>query len=592
MTKRTILWLCIIVSQLFSLSAPAQSETADELKPLYKEFLRLYRTEGHDEEFYKVAEEISQYYKDHDQLNRYYTTQLNICLYDTEHDQPYKALKRANEMLEEMEAGHNDAYENVYMALGTVYESRGNRRMAQHFYEETLTYTSPEEYSSLLAIESRLAYLLMFTDPATAKDWNDKCDETSKLYPEYRQVYHVINAIVAFAQGDKEAFRQAYADYLAHRREQPDLDDYGTETLKAIDLAFNGQIDEAIARLPRCKSDLNDVNKYDMAIKLYEMKGDLAMALQTEREKGEFIDSLNSDMLFNNMNELNAQTGVNRANAEASKARSQTTNVVMLLSFVIIAILTFCLFFYRKTKDRLKEKNEQLHAALLMAEEGEKMKTEFVRSVSHEIRTPLNAINGFNDILNNPNIELTPEERHDLTERINANVQAITNIVDEMLHIADKESNEFYPKENTIYCNHFLSAILYGYRDRVNGSIELNYTTRVINRFQIETNEEGLRKVVDHLIQNAVKFTSKGFIELHCEVVEDQLLISVTDTGCGIEKSQRSKIFESFYKADVFQQGIGLGLAVSKKIAKKLGGDLTLDESYHEGARFVLSLPL
>jgi signal transduction histidine kinase len=136
--------------------------------------------------------------------------------------------------------------------------------------------------------------------------------------------------------------------------------------------------------------------------------------------------------------------------------------------------------------------------------------------------------------------------------------------------------------------------MLYEHRNKVSGAIELTYTTKVINRFQIETNEEGLRKIMEHLIQNAIKFTSKGFIEVHSELSEDQklLLVSVKDTGVGVSSEQRKRIFEAFYKANAFQQGIGLGLAVSKKIAKKLGGDLTLDESYTDGACFVLSLPV
>jgi signal transduction histidine kinase len=213
--------------------------------------------------------------------------------------------------------------------------------------------------------------------------------------------------------------------------------------------------------------------------------------------------------------------------------------------------------------------------------------------MSHEIRTPLNAINGFNDILNTPGIEISAEERADLLARIAENIKAITNIVDEMLQMADKESNEFYDKTDRIYCNNFFSNLLYSHREHVSSSIELEYVPRVINRFQIETNEEGLRKVMEELIQNAIKFTSKGYIRVSCQLSDDnyQLLVSIEDSGRGIPKEEQEKIFEGFYKTNAFEQGIGLGLTVSKKIAQKLGGDLTLDTKYIGGARFVLSLP-
>ena len=157
-------------------------------------------------------------------------------------------------------------------------------------------------------------------------------------------------------------------------------------------------------------------------------------------------------------------------------------------------------------------------------------------------------------------------------------MQAITKIVDEMLQMAERGSSDFYPKTGAIYPNQFLSKIIYSQRNNVRPDIELLYTTKVINRFSIHTNQEGVRKIIDHLLSNAIKFTDKGFIELHCELSPDQkhVLISVTDPGRGIEQEKQEKIFEQFYKADMFQQGIGLGLTVSKKIARKLGGDLIL----------------
>ena len=105
--------------------------------------------------------------------------------------------------------------------------------------------------------------------------------------------------------------------------------------------------------------------------------------------------------------------------------------------------------------------------------------------------------------------------------------------------------------------------------------------------------DDGLRKIIDQLMNNAIKFTQRGFIELACEYSEDKhwVLISVTDTGRGVTEDQREKIFTPFHKADSFQQGIGLGLSISKKIAQRLGGDLMLDTDYTEGARFVLKIP-
>jgi signal transduction histidine kinase len=278
----------------------------------------------------------------------------------------------------------------------------------------------------------------------------------------------------------------------------------------------------------------------------------------------------------------------------AAKEKERMSLIIIVLAFAIIVGLLFWLFRHRKMQHHLLESNEQLKTALVMAEESDRMKTEFVRQVSHEVRTPLNAINGFNEVLNDATMQLSKEERQDLVLRIKENTDAITNIVDELLQLSEQESGDFYIKEDDIQCNRVFANIIYSYRDKVNPFVELNYTTEVINRFTIHSNEKAVTKIVDHLIQNAIKFTSKGSIELHCAMSDDQqsVVLSVTDTGRGVDKDVRNKIFDQFFKIDHFKQGMGLGLTVSKKIAQKLGGELELDQSYNEGSRFILTLPV
>ena len=597
-TKFRPLWgvvFLFLISPFASHSCWAEEYSNDTVyQRLYQQFVSLYSKEDTDTAFYIAAEELGNYYKTHNDLKRYYTTQLNICLYDTDRDMPFKALKRANEMLEEMEAGQTDAYENVYTALGTVYESRGSQNMARYYYEKALKCIDPKETRSLMSIQVRMAHLLVFNHPDEALALIEKVKEPSEAIPPYRQVYYTIKGIICFVTNDKKEFADIYSEYKAYRQKYTELDKFGLQVMDIIDKSFEGKYEEALAAVPGATYDLSNIGRQDMTILLCERMGRYDQALSESRKRAELIDSLNNEILINNINEINAQAGVNKAQLEASAARERTSIVFFSLSILIIITLLLLIRSSRKNKNMLTEKNDQLHSALAMAEEGEKMKLEFVRSVSHEIRTPLNAITGFNEILNSPAIELSMEERQDLTQRISDNVKAITTIVDEMLHMADKESNEFYPKETTIHPNQFFSAQLYKHRDKVSGAIELNYTTRVINRFEIMSNEEGLTKIMEQLIQNAIKFTSKGSITVHCELTDNdkKLQVSVTDTGRGISAEQREKIFEGFYKADVFDQGIGLGLTVSKKIARKLGGDLTLDESYNTGARFVLTLPV
>ena len=108
----------------------------------------------------------------------------------------------------------------------------------------------------------------------------------------------------------------------------------------------------------------------------------------------------------------------------------------------------------------------------------------------------------------------------------------------------------------------------------------------LMNRIEVE-------KILHHLLDNALKFTQQGTITFstHYDKQDHMVCFSVTDTGCGIKEGDEEKIFEHFYKSDIYKEGIGLGLSLARRVARQLGGDVILDTSYKEGSRFILKLP-
>lgn len=119
----------------------------------------------------------------------------------------------------------------------------------------------------------------------------------------------------------------------------------------------------------------------------------------------------------------------------------------------------------------------------------------------------------------------------------------------------------------------------------------LTFNTQLAESEKIETDGMRVKQVVTHLLNNAIKNTTAGSIQVNCSKNQKgQTFITVTDTGVGIPQDKQETIFERFGKLDQFKPGSGLGLEICRTIAHKLGGDVYLDPDYTNGARFVFSL--
>ena len=596
MKKAFCILLLAIFNIAFILPCQGKEENDTAFQALLKQYNEAYNAPDQEKQFFELSNSIKEHYLKQKDYNNYYVIRLNQALYKSEHGKTYEAIKEANDMMSDMKSRNINQYEKVYLALGNIYEGRGNIRMAEHYYLEALQHVKPSDQFMLVNIYTRLAYLKMFVNPTEAANWNEKSGIIADNFPYNKQVYYFIKAGIAFYQGDYQEFNSAYQNYQDFREQhQEKYGDYGLYTLQLMKKAVDGHYNQALEMTPESvvKNELNNTMELDLRSKIFEMKGDMKGVIATLQKRRSFRDSLNSDMLFNNINEINANLNIFELKRKTAKRLELMSIVIIALSFITIIILIIWIIRYKRFRKELIKKNEALVTALHMAEESDRMKTEFVRQVSHEIRTPLNAINGFNEILNSSNIDITDKERQDMILRIKDNTQAITKIVEDMLYLS-KENAFYYAKKDQMLCNKTLSELIYSFRSSVSPNVELFYTSQVINRFTIFTNQEAVVKIVDHLIKNAIKFTNKGSITLNCCCTDDKemVVISVTDTGQGIKPELRKHIFDQFMKEDQFKQGMGLGLTVSRKMAQKLGGDLTLDENYTNGARFLLSLPV
>ena len=120
----------------------------------------------------------------------------------------------------------------------------------------------------------------------------------------------------------------------------------------------------------------------------------------------------------------------------------------------------------------------------------------------------------------------------------------------------------------------------------------MRFVTNVDDSYLLRTNIYRLKSALLHLVDNAIKFTEAGHIEVRCKEEGDKIYFIVTDTGVGIKEEDRERIFETFQKVDDFKTGVGLGLPICRRLLHSLGGDVSLDTSYNSGARFIVTLPV
>mgnify|MGYP002801514307 FL=1 len=222
------------------------------------------------------------------------------------------------------------------------------------------------------------------------------------------------------------------------------------------------------------------------------------------------------------------------------------------------------------------------------AQESEKMKQAFINSICHEIRTPLNSIVGFSDLIMNEDID--EETRREFPAEIQKSTQLLTGLVNSMLEVANLDvSEDKLPCEPTDIRNICIQEI-----EKISPKLGIKYQLDIAeDTLLITTNAAYLTMVIEHLLNNANKFTEKGFITLGYKVnhSNDQICISVADSGCGIPKEKQEEVFNRFSKLDTFVPGNGLGLYLCRLIVKRLDGEIKIDPDYTEGTRVIVNLP-
>ena len=245
----------------------------------------------------------------------------------------------------------------------------------------------------------------------------------------------------------------------------------------------------------------------------------------------------------------------------------------------------------------LRESEERERDARHQAEEANRAKSQFLTTMSHELRTPLNAIAGYAQLLSlGIRGPVTEDQREDL-ERINKSQRHLLSLINDILNLAKIEAGRVDFNLRALPVRELLQSVEPLVRPQLDAK-SLQFEDESANcDATVVTDAEKARQIVLNLLSNAIKFTPpQGRIRIACRRRDGMMHLAVSDTGIGIPGEKLAAIFEPFVQVErhftSMHEGTGLGLTISRDLARRMGGDLAASGNADGGSTFTLTMPL
>ena len=565
--KTYLLALALLFLGCSSMMAQAVDYSNDKAyQTLYDAMHRTFNA-GDTTKFFPAIKALQQYLLDKKDLHGYYTQRCNEIVFQMNQKKIYEAYKLARELSKEL---HDKNIEReMYMAFNMLGHINHLLRLQEQY----------GYYDSMPTIYMNIVNVALDDSPEEADSLLELAKNLSlKHCPERVFDIETRHTLSYFYRGEMDKFREGYEAYKkgvaegktsVHGRE---LEIYHESLLgntdKAVEMARRDLADEGLDAIPL----------------IYEKAGRWEEAYKALKKETEASDSIENVVLANSMMGIGDEMRVYEAEREVTR----TWFLLMAAVILFLTLLAAALFYIMQSRRRHLT---QLKKAYAQALESDKMKTAFIQNISHEVRTPLNIISGFSQVIADPELDAGIEERREIAQMTQKNARLITSLIDEMLLVSLNESKEKAVKENPVEINDLIRDLLQEAEANLSPQTKINFESELPNDFTILSNEYMLKIIINALIDNAEKNTPEGSITVKASKPSDnEITLTVEDTGCGIPADEAEHIFERFVKLDTFKEGIGLGLPLCRMLLEKLGGTINLDTTYTKGARFIVKL--
>lgn len=244
-------------------------------------------------------------------------------------------------------------------------------------------------------------------------------------------------------------------------------------------------------------------------------------------------------------------------------------------------------------ENEIKEMFEKAKNDIEYLERLQRMRSQFLANVSHELRTPIFSIQGYLETLLNGAIDDPKVNKHFL-QKANQNTVNLSNLLNDLIDISMIESGEMRMSYRYFDINNFIQNILSEFipmAEEKNIKLTFNPTK---DGLQVFGDKDKLRQVLVNLLQNAIKYTDEGSIEILLTEEKKVVNIAVKDTGIGIPEEDLNRVFERFYRVDKARSravgGTGLGLAIVKHIIEAHNSKIVVQSKLNEGSTFSFKL--